>query len=293
MALLVFWRRSDDWMTLIVAFFLVATPIGNISALSGSSGIPTGSLVIGLIVLLLGLPTIATYYGIFLIFPSGRFVPRWSWILLAAWIIFFVMFSVQPNALGGNLAISYPLFYGSAIASQIYRYRHVSNAVQRQQTKLVVFGFVASLLANQIFWQTSSLASLSATVYGPFVLLFYLLTLLLLPSTFFIAIQRYRLYDIDVLIRRTLIYGSLTAILALVYIGGIIGLQALINVIAQSRGGEDFSPPVIVITTLLIAALFQPLAGAHPAGGGSALLPWQVRCAPCDRAVWRVPAPAS
>ena len=84
----------------------------------------------------------------------------------------------------------------------------------------------------------------------------------MLPSTFFIAIQRYRLYDIDVVIRRTLIYGSLTAILALVYIGGIIGLQALINLIAQSRGGEVFSPPVIVITTLLIAALFQPLRRA-------------------------------
>jgi hypothetical protein len=130
--------------------------------------------------------------------------------------------------------------------------------LQRQQTKLVVVGFVASLLANQIFWQTNNLPALQSTVYGPFTLLFYLLTLLLLPVAFFLAIQRYRLYDIDVLIRRTLIYGSLTVILALVYPGGVVGLQTLLNVIARSRGG-DFSPPLIVITTLLIAALFQPL----------------------------------
>jgi hypothetical protein len=156
------------------------------------------------------------------------------------------------------LAVGYLILYGGAIACQVYRYRSVSNAVERQQTKLVVVGFVASLLANQIFWQTSSLPALQSTVYGPFTLLFYLLTLLLLPVAFFLAIQRYRLYDIDVLIRRTLIYGSLTVILALVYLGGVVGLQALLNLIARSRGG-DFSPPVVVITTLLIAALFQPL----------------------------------
>ncbi len=157
------------------------------------------------------------------------------------------------------LYLGYPLLYGSAILCQLYRFWRHSTPVQRQQTKWFVFGLIASLLANQIFWQTNGLDSLRATVYGPFTLLFYLITLLLLPSTFFIAIQRYRLYDIDVVIRRTLIYGSLTATLALVYIGGIIGLQALIDLIAQSRGSEGFSSPVIVITTLLIAALFQPL----------------------------------
>ena len=258
MALLVFWRRSDDWMALIVAFFLVALPLGNISALN-SSGPLSSSLLASLIIALLNLPFFAVFYGAFLIFPSGRFVPRWSWILLLLWLFDITAITLQLNIFDGLLYLGYPLLYGSAILCQLYRFWRHSTPVQRQQTKWVVCGLIASLLANQIFWQTSSLPSLSATVYGPFVLLFYLITLLLLPTTFFVAIQRYRLYDIDVVIRRTLIYGSLTAILALVYIGGIIGLQALINLIAQSRGGEGFSPPVIVITTLLIAALFQPL----------------------------------
>lgn len=258
MGVLVFWRRSDDWMALIVALFLAVTPTGNIGALSQPYGPTANSPVIGLLVLLLSLPLRAAYYGTFLVFPSGRFVPRWSWVLLVAWLVFIVVFDLLGNTFE-VLAVGYLILYASAIACQVYRYRYVSNTVQRQQTKLVIVGFVASLLANQIFWQTNNLRALQSTVYGPFTLLFYLLTLLVLPLCFFFAIQRYRLYDIDVLIRRTLIYGTLTVILALVYLGGVIGLQQLLNLVAQSRGSGDFSPPVIVITTLMIAALFQPL----------------------------------
>lgn len=258
MGLFVFWRRPDDWMALIVALFLAVTPSGNISALSPSSGLSANSFTISIVALLLSLPLRAVYYGVFLIFPSGRFVPRWSWILLVAWIVFIVVFDTVGNAID-SLAIGYLILYGAAIACQVYRYRHVSHQVQRQQTKLVVSGFIASLLANQIFWQTNSLPSLQSTIYGPVTLLFYLVTLLALPFCFFLAIQRYRLYDIDVIIRRTLVYGSLTLILALVYFGGVIGLQTLINSIAQTRSGGGFSPPIVVITTLLIAALFQPL----------------------------------
>jgi hypothetical protein len=82
--------------------------------------------------------------------------------------------------------------------------------------------------------------------------------LCVLAGSFGVAILRYRLYDIDVIIRRTLIYGSLTAILAAVYVVGVIGVQALVNTIAH-KPDEVSSPILIVITTLLIAALFQPL----------------------------------
>ena len=80
----------------------------------------------------------------------------------------------------------------------------------------------------------------------------------ILAICFGVAILRYRLYDIDVIIRRTLIYGSLTAILAGVYIAGVIGVQSIVNTIARTPSGKT-SPVLIVITTLLIAALFQPL----------------------------------
>jgi thiol:disulfide interchange protein len=78
--------------------------------------------------------------------------------------------------------------------------------------------------------------------------------LLLIPLSFGFAMLRYRLWDIDILIRRTLVYGTLTAILTLVYVGLVIGLQALLRgIISQDNS------VAIVISTLAIAALFQPL----------------------------------
>jgi hypothetical protein len=69
------------------------------------------------------------------------------------------------------------------------------------------------------------------------------------------AILRYRLWDIDILIRRTLVYAVLTALLALGYLGSILALQSIVGVFA----GQDNTPLVTVLSTLLIAALFVPL----------------------------------
>jgi hypothetical protein len=69
-----------------------------------------------------------------------------------------------------------------------------------------------------------------------------------------VAVLRYRLYDIDVLINRALVYGSLTAMLALVYVGGVVGLQAALRVLT----GQE-STLAVVASTLVIAALFSPM----------------------------------
>src|SRR5207248_5789962 len=80
--------------------------------------------------------------------------------------------------------------------------------------------------------------------------------LVLYPLTLSFAILRYRLWEIDVLINRTLVYGSLTAVLALLYFGLVIGLQAPVHLVT---GTISEQPLVIVASTLAIAALFQPL----------------------------------
>src|SRR5919107_6179477 len=79
-----------------------------------------------------------------------------------------------------------------------------------------------------------------------------------IPISIGIAILRYRLYDIDVIINRTLVYGSLTLLLALVYFGGVTATQAIFRTLS----GQEQQPQLaIVVSTLVIAALFNPLRG--------------------------------
>jgi hypothetical protein len=203
----------------------------------------------------------------FLFFPNGRFVPRWSrWLIpiITAYWAYEVFFS--------NLIYAQDFDWGTfvffaivltPVAAQIYRYRRVSTQRERQQTKWVVFGFaigimsfVALIIAANVFLPKEKLHS---SVLSTFVAQsFFALFLLLIPLSIAIAILRSRLYDIDVIINRTLVYGSLTAILAMIYLGGVVGVQAIVNTVVQ-RQSTDPSPILIVVTTLVIAALFQPL----------------------------------
>src|SRR5206468_1315030 len=92
-------------------------------------------------------------------------------------------------------------------------------------------------------------------LYNLFAATLTTLVFLLVPLSVGIAILRYRLWDIDVLINRTLVYGSLSTLLALIYFGCVFGLQALFHVLT---GQGAASPLIIVVSTLAIAALFQP-----------------------------------
>ena len=251
LALLLFWRRSDDWLALTVALFLVVYPISNL--LAGSTAIPIYAPTLeGIGQFLLTVPSTLAFCLVFLIFPSGRFVPRWSWLLLILFLAFDTALSF--SLFDPYIVVGYPLLFGSFIVCQVHRYRRVSTGAERQQTKWVVFGFAASLVANQAFWLPSGLTPLGNTIYTPISYLIYLVFLLLLPVTFYIAMQRHQLFDIDVIINRTLVYGSVTAILVAIYVGVVIGLQNAFHAVT----GQD-STLAIVISTLLIAALFQPL----------------------------------
>jgi len=146
----------------------------------------------------------------------------------------------------------------SPACAQVYRYLRVSSPTQRQQTKWVLFGYTAALggyLGWISFYAILPLARpgsrLVADMIGATVTSGLML---IIPLSFGVAILRYRLYDIDVVINRTLVYGSLTATLVALYFGGIVVLQRLFVLLT----GEQ-STLAIVASTLLIAALFSPL----------------------------------
>ena len=261
---LIFWRRSDEWFALVTAFFLV---MFNITY----PGFPLSALalaypILTVPIIFLGALGLASLALFLVLFPNGRLVPRWMLLFLLLTIISTVSTVIPPTSrfssnnvpvwLNGLLNV---LVFGSVIFSQIYRYRRVSTRVERQQTKWVVFGIIIVLIGVfvvlPIFYNFFPILNQSniptSQIFG---LVEYPLVLLSLPLSIGIAILRYRLWDIDRIINRTLVYGTLTAILALVYFGLIFILQYLLGGIIDQNNDV-----AIVVSTLIIAALFQPL----------------------------------
>lgn len=193
----------------------------------------------------------------FLTFPDGRFVPRWTFWLAVLWAALFVpnvFFSGSGwDILGGPLFVGY---VSTLVITQVYRYVRVSDPAQRQQTKWAVYGFALAIggfagiliVSNPYFLDHDNI--LGEIVTGFLIYAF----ILLIPISIAVAILRHRLYDIDLLINRTLVYLSLTAMLILVYAIIVFSLQYLLRALT----GET-SQIVIVASTLAIAALFNPL----------------------------------
>jgi hypothetical protein len=142
---------------------------------------------------------------------------------------------------------------------QIYRYRHVSTPPERQQTKWVLFGILLwLLLMGMLFVPYSIELNLPPGTPLPWWILVnstgWWLTMTIVPLSLSIAVLGYRLYDIDVIINRTLVYSALTATLVALYFGGIVVLQRLFVALTGEK-----STLAVVASTLVIAALFNPL----------------------------------
>ena len=144
------------------------------------------------------------------------------------------------------------LYVALAVVAMSLSYRASRDTATRQKIRWVVYATVVSGGGAVVLW------IFPADVLRHPLFSTNMLGLLLLPFPLGIAVAilRYRLFDIDLLINRTLVYGTLTGILALVYFGLVIGLQALVRLFT---GQLSQSPVAIVVSTLAIAALFQPL----------------------------------
>jgi hypothetical protein len=253
-------RKSDDRMALLVALMLVTA--GPFAATISVSASPSPWQVPNEYLSFL-YP--ALFLLVFALFPTGQFVPhwmRWPTVVFLATQFLFTVFSDALTTLNISAVslLGFLVFLSGAavlVVVQLYRYRRVSSPLQRQQTKWVVFGFAVPITVFVIGIVPSLLFPVLAvpgSLYLPTYVAVQDVLGLLTPLSFGFAMLRSRLWEIDVLINRTLVYGTLTVILTGVYVGLVIGLSALLRGVIRQDNGV-----AIVLSTLAIYVLFQPL----------------------------------
>jgi hypothetical protein len=214
---------------------------------------------------------------IMVLFPTGRpLTPRWRWLIYVGLVIMtaFILLitfadSLAPGAGGVDwvlanpigfldvrwiefvvapIVVALPVWVVLCVVSLLFRFRR-ARAVEREQIKWLFYAaafFAASYVPTFIQSNFSDPDSLWN--------LLFVIGMLTVPISIAIAILRYRLYDIDIIIRKTLVYGAITLLLVLLYFGSVVLLQQAFRALT----GQD-SPVAIVISTLIIAALFNPL----------------------------------
>ena len=171
------------------------------------------------------------------------------WVVAAGWIVLPLL----------------PLCMLVSAASIVVRFRHSSGEV-RQQIKWIAFAasfmalvYLSVMGGSVIAWLISPEAPIDPgeqSLWGALLEHVMLISFASIPAAIGFAVLKYRLYDIDLIINRTLVYGSLTLMLALLYFGGVTATQALLQVFT---GQKNLPQIAVVASTLVIAALFNPL----------------------------------
>jgi hypothetical protein len=259
--ILIFWLKSTDRMALFVSFVLVTGGVALPPILETLVSHP----VLYWLVFLVQSMSFGGNIILFYLFPNGQFVPRWTQYLAVVMLVWIVAGLVlPPNFL--NHPRNWPAllwalvvigWFATSASAQLYRYRYVSAFIQRQQTKWIVFGYAGSLIPNSVlallylilpsFNQPGPSQELYVLLTHPF---YYLIFPALMPISIAISILRYHLWDIDIAINRSLVYGILTTLTIGVYVLTVSALDAVF------RTSGNFL--VSLFAAGLAAALFQP-----------------------------------
>lgn len=284
----IFWRRSNDPMVAFISIALLMFGAATVDTVGLMTMIESSWRWMALVVQALGLGmTLVVLYT----FPDGRFIPRWTGMLTLIWVGWLIAWTFSPIQSFDPQNLPLPLRYlafmissdqqrlkaiftyihyfsllmillcwfGSGVFAQIYRYTKVSNQIQRQQTKWVVFGLVFSFIGYFAFQFLSTLPRFNQPGAARFLLHFLgkplsTFLFLLMPLTISLSILRRRLWDIDPIIKRTMVYGLLTSGVAAIYLGIVFSLQRLFRLLTGQQ-----SDVAIVVATLVSASLAQPI----------------------------------
>jgi uncharacterized membrane protein YhdT len=213
------------------------------------------------------------------LFPTGRLPSRrWRWLLwlTGAFVVVGVLLSAfssgallgvlgpirNPLGIEGLSNLYYevvlftisPILLGAAALAVFVRLRR-AKGVERQQIKWFVYAASASVIGTNLAYLIPGVID-TPLWFERVGLALNIATIPAIPVAIGIAILRYRLYDIDLIINRTLVYGALTALLALVYFVGVTATQTIFQALTSQ---EEQPQLAIVVSTLVIAALFNPL----------------------------------
>ena len=257
-----FWRKSNNWMALFVSVMVATTPIWAMPlAFTLAVRQPTWEWVVSLAFFV----SQASNLVFPLIFPTGRFVPRWTrWMLpvalvhAAVWSFYRPLID-HPRA-DEFIPVTLVILGFISLYAQVYRYFRAASPLERQQLKWLVVGYTGLLCTSLLVVNplnellTSRAGSMDP---GRALILSAIFDTLSLATTFFssvaivIAILRYRLWDVDIFINRTLVYGALTASVIGIYVV----VVGVLGTTVQSRGNLFVS----ILATGLVAVLVQPL----------------------------------
>jgi hypothetical protein len=272
------------WICLAAGLFWMLIVLGD-SVPAGSGPYPVTSAALTQWIWVPPVGLLGIY--MILLFPDGKLPSRrWrplAWISGAAMVSASVALTIAPGQLEGHPGVRNPfglevypmvvqVLSGTIVllpicilasaASLVWRYRHSGGQV-RQQIKWVAFAaslvgvvYLSALVIGLFFAPEAPWGSADAPPLVDILLDAVLLSYAGVPIAVGFAVLKYRLYDVDRIINRTLAYGFLTATLVAVYFGGIVVLQRLFVVLTGER-----STLAVVVSTLLIAALFNPLRG--------------------------------
>ena len=264
---IIFWFKSNEWVALLVAFTLIGTGANAFSPLYLAKQTIGSDLPVHFMMAMVLVSQTLTCYVI----PDGKIPQRWMkyaawfWFLWLMVSVFWESFPVNLFNWGGNGFTIY-LFAElaallSGIYALIYRYYHSRNPIKREQLKWVAFSIALAVIVGLgcniflvFFDRTNPSAGLSLIV-DMLTQTLSVLAQLSVPAAMVFSILRYRLYDIELVINRSLIYGALAVFLAAVFGIILFSLQALFQAITASD-----RPPTLAIVgaTVVVSSLFNP-----------------------------------